>query len=146
MRSAWIRVAGGCLTLLGPILPTNATTGVVHLASPEPRTGAVGSASMDIWEEVLESMRLVCMMIGCTIERADQERASGAVEEQGWTVVLAYAAHGLRSDLSPAERTDGRTAVARLLGFIAVDPSLVSDDLRPLLVNTTESIGEELAQ
>ena len=145
MRSVWIRVAGSCLTLLGTILPINAASGHSPLALPEPPKGVVGSASVDIWEEVLEELRLFCMMVGCTIGNSDQDWASAAVEEHGWAIVLAHAANGLRPDLSLAERAAGQKAVPQLLGLIDGTPNLVSDDLRPLLVRTIESIGEELA-
>ncbi len=144
MRHGGVRiVVGGAVVWGATCLPTHAK-GLSLVPMPEPGACTEGLDTEDTWETILENLRVLCLVIGCVVDRSGRTIAGGDVDYQGWAVVIMYAAHGVRADLSTAERHQGFAAASGLLGQLSEHPFLVSDELRPLLIRTAESIGEEV--
>lgn len=112
------------------------------------RPYGVGSSSSivscDAWDEIIDSLNAVCMLLGCSLEHGFMLGVGKPVEDEGWTVVMTYAAHGVRSDLSDVEKEKGAMAAENLAAQIASNPSVVSDELRPLLIGAATSIASEV--
>lgn len=144
MRYGGVRiVVGGAVVWGATGLPMQAK-GVPLVPLREPGACTEECDVEDTWQAVLENLRVLCLIMGCVIERTGDTIADGNVEYQGWTVVLSYAAHGVRADLSTTERHAGFAAASGLVGQLSEHPFIVSDELRPLLINTAASIGEEV--
>lgn len=143
--SVHVLVCAGCAFVAGPSNASLVSQSDTNETASQ-RSTASGSVSMDIWDELEEAMMLLCMLIGCTVERSNAEVAAGDVEQQGWTIVLTHTANGLRPDLTPTEEAEGRVAAQTLLTLLAQNPELVSETLRPSLAGTASTIHAELSE
>lgn len=144
MRSTAVRIVVGSVIGWSLIdLPSQSKAGFDAITQKNDRASESDTQD-DTWEQVIESIHLLCLVLGCVFDRPASLMLGGDVENQGWTIVMTYASSGVRTDLTAEERAQGAAAADNLLAQLAAAPSVVSDDLRPLLVSTTESIRAEI--
>lgn len=144
MRYGGVRIVVGGAVVWGATGLPMQTKGLPLVPIRDPGACTEGHDGEDTWQTVLENLRVLCLIMGCVIERTGNTIADGNVEYQGWAVVLSYAAHGVRADLNTTERYEGFVAASGLASQLSEHPFVVSDELRPLLMSTAESIGEEV--
>lgn len=128
------------------ILPARAQTSMTT-PSCDLEEDVVRAIGMDVWTDLEDAIRMICIVVGCHIDRSGPTAMlSGDLEADGWRVTIQYAADGVRQDLTPQEVASGSAAALRIISLLAANPTVVSEELKIALTNTASSIHNDLMQ
>lgn len=140
------RVVIGSVFLVS-ILPARAQTPATTPRRDWEEDDVVRAIGMDVWTDLEDAIRMICIVVGCHLDRSGQtSMLSGDLEADGWRVTIQYQSDGVRQDLTPQEVAVGSAAALRIVSILSANPTVVSEELKIALSNTASNIHDDLMQ